>query len=65
MVLGRSAATSRFESTASRGLTPFIGRRELVDQLRAFLLDPEAAPRATVIRGGAGLGKTRLIEEVL
>ncbi|MCB1541112.1 MAG: AAA family ATPase [Rhodoblastus sp.] len=65
VVLGRSAAASRFESTVSRGLTPFIGRRELVEQLCAFLLDPHAAPRATVVRGGAGLGKTRLIEEVL
>ncbi|HMN71561.1 MAG TPA: AAA family ATPase [Rhodoblastus sp.] len=65
VVLGRSAAASRFESTASRGLTPFIGRSEIVGQLRGFVLDPENAPRAMVILGGAGLGKTRLVEEVL
>ena len=65
VVLGRSEATSRFESTATRGLTPFIGRRELVERLQAFLRDPEATPRAIVVSGGAGLGKTRLIEEVL
>ncbi|MCB1536200.1 MAG: AAA family ATPase [Rhodoblastus sp.] len=65
VVLGRSEATSRFESTATRGLTPFIGRGEHVDHLQAFLRAPEAAPRAMVVSGGAGLGKTRLIEEVL
>lgn len=64
-VLGRGVATSRFESTASRGLTPFIGRADLVGQTRAFLLAVDETPRATVILGGAGLGKTRLIEETL
>lgn len=65
VVLGRSAATSRFESTAIRGLTPFIGRRDLVERLRDFLRDPDATPHAMVVSGGAGLGKTRLLEEVL
>lgn len=65
VVLGHSAAGSRFESTASRGLTPFIGRASIVDRLRRFLLDETPGPRATVIVGGAGLGKTRLVEEVL
>lgn len=65
VVLGRSAATRRFESTASRGLTPFIGRGPVVEALRDFLLGGEAPPRATIILGGAGLGKTRLLEEIL
>lgn len=64
-VLGRAAARNRFESTASRGLTPFIGRGPVVEALRDFLLGGEASPRAAIILGGAGLGKTRLLEEVL
>lgn len=64
-VLGRSAAANRFESTTSRGLTPFIGRGDIVRRLRDFVTDPDPAPRAMVILGGAGLGKTRLAEEVL
>lgn len=65
VVLGHSAAGSRFESTASRGLTPFIGRAGVVDRLRRFLLDGKPGPRVAAIVGGAGLGKTRLVEEVL
>ena len=65
LVLGRSTAANRFESTSSRGLTPFIGRGEIVEDLAAFVLDEERTPRARMIIGGAGLGKTRLVEEVL
>ena len=65
LVLGHSAAGSRFESTSIRGLTPFIGRSDLVEELRAFVLDRDEKPLAKIIVGGAGLGKTRLIEETL
>jgi class 3 adenylate cyclase len=66
-VLGRSSATRRFEATARRGLTPFIGRSAAAAFLTDFL---DAAASSTVsncvlIVGGPGLGKTRLLEEVL
>ena len=66
VVLGRGSATRRFEATAQRGLTPFIGRTHLLDALAAFLHSGSvAAQRCTVVQGGPGLGKTRLIEQVL
>lgn len=64
-VLGGGAATRRFESTANRGLTPFIGRGEIVSELTQFLSTPTSGARALVIVGNAGLGKTRLLEESL
>ena len=65
-LLGRSSATRRFEATARRGLTPFIGRGEIVASLLDFLdLAPSATPRCALVVGGPGLGKTRLLEEVL
>lgn len=65
-VLGRGSAARRFEATAHSGLTPFIGRSEIVAFLMNFL--GEAHPdtqRCTLIVGGPGLGKTRLLEEML
>jgi len=65
-VLGRGTATRRFESTARRGLTPFIGRDEIMSSLVDFLSRPAPADsRCAVVVGGAGLGKTRLLEELL
>ena len=66
VVLGRGSATRRFEATAQRGLTPFIGRGEIIDFLTDFLDGAHPAPRrCALIVGGPGLGKTRLLEEVL
>lgn len=65
-VLGRSSATRRFEATARRGLTPFIGRGEVATFLTDFLgAASPAAQRCVLVVGGPGLGKTRLLEEVL
>jgi class 3 adenylate cyclase/tetratricopeptide (TPR) repeat protein len=65
-VLGRSSATRRFEATARRGLTPFIGRGEAETFLTDFLgAASPAAQRCVLVVGGPGLGKTRLLEEVL
>jgi predicted ATPase len=65
-VLGRGQATRRFDATARRGLTPFIGRGGIVASLTGFLeLAPSATPRCALVVGGPGLGKTRLLEEVL
>ena len=66
VVLGRGSATRRFEATAQRGLTPFIGRGEIVAFLKDFLArDHPATRRCALVVGGPGLGKTRLLEEVL
>jgi predicted ATPase len=65
-VLGRGSATRRFDATAGRGLTPFIGRGEVAAFLTDFLgAAHPAARRCALVVGGPGLGKTRLLEEVL
>jgi class 3 adenylate cyclase len=67
-VLGPGQATRRFEATAQRGLTPFIGRADLLARLRAHVAADAAAGaagRCLVLQGGPGLGKTRLLEELL
>ena len=63
-VTGRGPTNRRLETTA--GLTPFIGRGEIVSFLLNFLggEDPNAG-RCVVVVGGPGLGKTRLLENVL
>jgi tetratricopeptide (TPR) repeat protein len=60
-VLGRRGVERRFDATSQRGLTPFIGRNRDV----GFLLQVLApdGPRCVVVQSGAGLGKTRLLEE--
>ncbi|MBR0753944.1 AAA family ATPase [Bradyrhizobium jicamae] len=66
VVLRRSTATRRFEATSRRGLTPFIGRDEIFNFLTGFLGEGKPAKqRCAVVVGGPGLGKTRLLEEVL
>ena len=52
---------SRFDASAARGLTPFVGRREEVATLRACWEETRAGGSAVVsIRGEAGIGKSRL-----
>jgi class 3 adenylate cyclase/predicted ATPase len=52
---------SRFDASAARGLTPFVGRREEIAALRACWEDTRAGGSAVVsIRGEAGIGKSRL-----
>jgi class 3 adenylate cyclase/tetratricopeptide (TPR) repeat protein len=65
-VIGRGSITRRFETTAHRGLTPFIGRGEIIALMLNFLggKDPNTG-RCLVVVGGPGLGKTRLLERVL
>jgi tetratricopeptide (TPR) repeat protein/class 3 adenylate cyclase len=66
VVLRRSTATRRFEATSRRGLTPFIGRGEIFRFLTGFLGETQpATQRCALVVGGPGLGKTRLLEEVL
>lgn len=63
-VRGRTSAARRFDATALRGLTPFIGRQALVEDLSAFLAGDPGGVRCAVVTAPAGLGKTRLLEEL-
>lgn len=64
-VLGRTAVTTRFEARARRGLTPFIGRADELGRL-SEAVDRARAGRTVAVHvlGDAGVGKTRLIEEL-
>lgn len=55
----------RFDATARRGLTPFIGRDEGMGFLQEMLRTASGSPRCGVVQAGPGLGKTRLLEEFL
>ncbi|KRR27487.1 ATP-binding protein [Bradyrhizobium retamae] len=61
IVVGRGST-----NIADRGLTPFIGRGEIITRLLMFLDEQQVTtvPCAVVV-GGPGLGKTRLLERVL
>lgn len=63
-VLGKSKATSRFHAmTSAHGLTPFVGRERELDAIRAAWADAvEGRGRTLVLRGPAGIGKSRLLE---
>jgi len=65
-ILGRATTMTRFEARRRRGLAPFVGRasemRVLRDHLRAAA---DGVPKCVAISGGPGLGKTRLIEELV
>ncbi|HUN92013.1 MAG TPA: AAA family ATPase [Burkholderiaceae bacterium] len=64
-VLRRANVSRRFDATARRGLTPFIGRQTVLRALRRFLdTDPPAATPCFVIVAAAGLGKSRVLEEL-
>lgn len=64
-VLARGVAARRFDATARRGLTPFIGRADALGSLTRFLDETTPdAQRCFVVQGGPGLGKTRLVEEL-
>jgi class 3 adenylate cyclase/tetratricopeptide (TPR) repeat protein len=64
-VKGRSDIRSRFEARSRRGLTPFVGRVALLDRIEQELTGADApAGGALCLVGDAGLGKTRLLNEV-
>lgn len=65
-ILGRAAAQTRFQARSERGLTPFVGRDAEMRALREHLREAAAGkPRCVTVSGGPGLGKTRLIEELV
>jgi class 3 adenylate cyclase/tetratricopeptide (TPR) repeat protein len=62
-VLGEGRAGSRFEALHGRRLTPLIGREGETDLLRAqWARAREGVGRVVLIRGEAGIGKSRLCE---
>jgi class 3 adenylate cyclase/tetratricopeptide (TPR) repeat protein len=64
-ILGRGSAGTRFEATAQRGLSPLVGRTEVTKFFRDFLVDGCLEEyRCVVVVGGAGLGKTRHLQEL-
>ena len=65
-VVGRNSADRRFGTAPHRSLTPFIGRGEIISRVLNFLSNkcPKTG-RCVVVVGGPGLGKTRLLEEIL
>lgn len=68
-ITGRSQVQTRFDATKKRGLTPLIGRQDTLEQISQFLTQTHTyATQSTnclVLVGTAGLGKTRLINEIL
>ena len=65
-IIGRANARNRFEAGAARGLAPFVGREREAQSLHArFLSALGGAPQCVMIVGSPGVGKTRLLEELV
>jgi class 3 adenylate cyclase/tetratricopeptide (TPR) repeat protein len=65
-IVGHSSARTRWEVTAARGLTPFVGRQSEVAGLqRALQLAAAGHGQLVAVQGEAGTGKSRLVHEFL
>ena len=65
-VVARAAAENRFDARAKRGLSPFVGRAELLHTLATEIdLASAGQARALALLGTAGMGKTRLANHFL
>ena len=65
-VVASAGADNRYEARAKRGLSPFVGRAELLNSLAAALDEASAGhARALALVGTAGMGKTRLANHFL
>src|SRR4051794_14980578 len=63
-VTGASAARTRLQAAAGRGLTRFVGRDVELEQLRrAQQLSGDSRGQVVAIIGEAGVGKSRLVRE--
>jgi class 3 adenylate cyclase/tetratricopeptide (TPR) repeat protein len=65
-ILGRSGVDRRFDASARRGLTPFVGRRKTLEAIAGVLQATASSmkPKIVQLKGEAGVGKTRLLEEI-
>ena len=62
-VLQESAAQSRLDVAATRGLTPLVGREEEVGLLlRRWGQSQDGLGQVVLLSGEAGIGKSRLVE---
>lgn len=65
-VLGRTERGPRFDAMRLRAPRPFVGRAAELRVLRERLRAAQGgSPACMVLSGGAGVGKTRLVEELL
>jgi class 3 adenylate cyclase/tetratricopeptide (TPR) repeat protein len=65
-IVGHTSARTRWEVTAARGLTPFVGRQSELTGLRQALQSAAAGHGQLVaVKGQAGTGKSRLVHEFL
>ncbi|MEO8059301.1 MAG: AAA family ATPase [Burkholderiales bacterium] len=62
----RAGPAARFEASARQGQAPFVGRRAELEMLEQRLAEAIAGkPRSVAVTGAAGVGKTRLLEQLL
>lgn len=65
-VVARATADNRFEARAKRGLSPFVGRADLLGKMAGLLDDVRCGhARALALVAAAGMGKTRLANQFL
>ncbi len=63
-VVGRVSIPNKFAARISRGIAPFCGRQNELEKLSRYLDDClQGSKQKVIIKGNAGLGKTRLINE--
>ncbi len=63
-VLSRSTAEGRFEARQAQGRTPLVGRAAELGRLRDLWREARSGfGRVALIRGEAGIGKSRLVHE--
>lgn len=64
-VKGRSRVQTRFEARSLRRVTPFVGREAVLATIERRLVEAaHSSPRALCVLGDAGIGKTRLFDEI-
>ena len=65
-ITGHTSARTRWEVTAARGLTPFVGRTGEAARLqRALQLASNGQGQVIAVKGEAGTGKSRLVHEFM
>jgi tetratricopeptide (TPR) repeat protein len=63
-VQGLSRVRRRIDASYTRGLSPFLGRDALLAELVQNCTQAERRSRVVEVRGPAGIGKTRLLDEL-